>query len=239
MKKLMLIIFIPFYACSQPLDQEKEMIENHAYYREIVKSFYSLLNEERNVRKQMSEVYLYAYLDTGVINEVNQFVDDLTFGQPVDSIKKIIDKSVIFDDGLQFAVYMELSFSETERVFFELGSKDRPSIIQHIWLSDGSLLSDRMKGDISPQSLLLVGVIRSETNFVDVRETPSKSSHIINKLTTGELFYYTPDSEEWWVVSKIDGNRGALGYIHKKEVIPYYEMTLELKRKVVKLRNSE
>jgi hypothetical protein len=237
-KIIFFFLCIPFLACSQP--QENDWVKQHQEdYKNVVKNFYALLYNEQASNQKLSDVYWDASLDSGMLKKIKPYLNELTGGLPKDEIFKIIDKTEVFDEGLQFAVYLELSFSINDKIYLELGS-DIPSIIDKIWLSDGTLLSNRVRNESPVQKLLLVGVINDKNGYTNVREAPSNDAKVIDKITDKEYFYYVPNSNsDWWQVSRKDDIKAIVGYVHKSRILKYSAMPNEIKQKIVKDRKSD
>lgn len=235
---ILFFLCIPFLACSQP--QENDWVKQHQEnYKSIVKDFYALLYNQQPSNQILSEVYWDASLDSGMFKKIKPYLNELTGGLPKDEIYRIIDKAEVSDEGLQFAVYLELSFSKNNRIYFELGS-DIPSIIDKIWLSDGILLGSKVRSESPVQKLLLVGIINDKDGYTNVREAPSNEAKVIDKITDKEFFYYVPNSNsDWWQVSRKDDIKAIVGYLHKSRILKYSAMPTEIKQKIAKDRKSD
>jgi hypothetical protein len=238
MKIILFLLFIPFLACSQP--QENDWVKQHQEdYRNVVKNFYALLFNEKSSNQMLSAVYWDASLDSGMFKKIKPYLNELTGGLPKDEIFRIIDKAEICDEGLQFAVYFELSLSKNNKIYLELGS-DIPSTIDKIWLSNGTLLGSSVRNESPVQKLLLVGIINDKDGYTNVREAPSNEAKVIDKITDKEYFYYVPNSKsDWWQVSRKDYIKAIVGYIHKNRILKYSEMPNEIKKHISKDRKSD
>ncbi len=167
------------------------------------------------------------------------YLHELINGLSKEEIFKIIDKAEVSDEGLQFGVYLGLSFSETKKIYFGLGA-DMPTIIDAIWLSDGTLLDSKVCNESPVQKLLLVGIINDKDGYTNVREAPSNEAKVIDKITDKEYFYYVPNSNsDWWQVSRKDDIKAIVGYVHKSRILKYSTMPNEIKQKIAKDRKSD
>ena len=239
MKILLFFLWIPYLACSQP--QENDWVKEYQEdYKNVVKNFYTLLYNEKTNNQKLSEIYWDATLDSGMFKKLKPYLNEITGGLSKDEIFKIIDKAEISDDGLQFGVYIELSFSGAKRICFELGSKDLPTIIQYIGLSDGTLLGSIVRNESPTQKLLLVGISNVKDGYINVREAPSNEAKVIDRITDKEYFYYVPNSNSEWVqVSRKDDIKAIIGYVYKSQIIKYFAMPNEIQKKVAKERKSD
>lgn len=229
------ILCIPFLAYSQT--QENDWIKQHQEeYRNVVKNFYTLLYNEHISNQMLSKVYLDASLDSGMFNKIKPYLGEITFGLSKHQIFIIIDKAEISSEGLLFGVYLELSFSEKKKIYFELSS-DIPTMIEYIWLSDGTLLSNKACNEFPVQMLLLVGGVNDINGYADVMETASINSKVVDKFTNNEFFYYVPNSNcDWWQVSRKDDIKEIIGYVNKKQILKYSSMPNEFQTDIRKKR---
>lgn len=239
MKMFCIFLSIPLIACCQ-INETKWIELHNKDYKNIVKKFYFTLYEKESTNKNLAEVYLDAALDTGILKKVKPYFKKLTGKLSKEEIYKIIDRAEVTDEGLQFGVYVELLISDYEKIYFELGSKDLPTIIQYIWLGDGTLFNSLISSDsFFVQKLLLVGIINDKDGFSNIREKPSINSKIVDKFTTEDFFYYTPDNaNDWWLVYRQDDIKARVGYIHKSRIIKYSKMSDSIKEKITKKRQS-
>lgn len=174
-----------------------------------------------------------------VFKKMKPYLHELINGLSKEEIFKIIDKAEVSDEGLQFGVYLGLSFSETKKIYFGLGA-DMPTIIDAIWLSDGTLLDSKVCNESPVQKLLLVGIINDKDGYTNVREAPSNEAKVIDKITDKEYFYYVPNSNsDWWQVSRKDDIKAIVGYVHKSRILKYSTMPNEIKQKIAKDRKSD
>lgn len=238
MKILLFFLCIPFLACSQ--SQENNWVkDNQEDFKNVVKNFFVLLYNEQTTNQKLSEVYWDATLDSGMFKKIKPYLNELTNGLTKVEIFKIIDKAEISDEGLQFGVYIELSFSGDKKIYFGLGS-DIPTIIEYIWLSDGTLLGSKVRNETPAQKLLLVGIINDKDGYTNVREAPSNEAKVIDKITDKEYFYYVPNSHnDWLQVSRKDDIKTVIGYVHKSRILKYSAMPNEIQKKVAKERKSD
>ncbi|MFN9582475.1 MAG: SH3 domain-containing protein, partial [Bacteroidota bacterium] len=200
---------------------------------------YTSLYNEKTTDQKISEMYWDATLDSGMFNKIKPYLNELTGGLPKNEVYKIIDKSEISDEGLQFAVYLELSFSKNNKIYLELGS-DMPSIIDKIWLKDGTLLGSKVRNESPVQKFLLVGILNDKYSYANVRVAPSNEAKVIDKIINKELFYYVPNSNsDWLQVSRKDDIKATIGYVHNSQILKYSAMPNEIQKKVVKERNSD
>lgn len=238
MKILLFFFCLPILACSQA--QENNWVNQHQKdYKNVLKDFYALLYNQTTTNLMLSDVYWDASLDTGMLKKVKPYLEELTNGFSKDEIFRIIDNAELCNEGLQFAVYLKLSFPKKYRIYFELGS-DMPSKIDKIWLSDGTLLSSKVRNESPVQKLLLVGVINDKDGFTNVREGPSTESKVIDKITANEYFFYIPSStSDWWQVSRKDDVKAIIGFVHNSRILKYSSIKNEMKRKIEKDRNDD
>jgi hypothetical protein len=239
MKTILFFLCVSCLVCSQP--QENDWVKQHQEdYKNAIKNFYGLLYNKMTTNQDLSEVYWDAVLDSGMFKKVNPYLNELTSGLPKDQIFKIIDKAEISDEGLQFGVYIELSFPGDKRIYIELGSKDLPTIIQGIWLSDGTLLGSKVRNEFSIRKLLLVGIINEKDGYTTVMEAPSNEAKVIDKITDKEYFYYVPNSSSDWLhVARKDDIKTIVGYVHKSRIVKYSAMPNEIQKKIAKERKSD
>lgn len=241
MKKIILFfLYVSFLACYQVQAQESDWVKQHQEdYKNVVKKFYSLLYNEQTTDKMLSEVYWDAALDSVIFKKMKPYLNELTGRLSKDEIFKIIDKAEVSDEGLQFAVYLELSFSKHNKIYLELGA-DIPTIIDKIWLNNGILLGSKVRNESPVQTLLLVGTINDKDGYTNIRERPSKNAKITDKITDKEYFYYVPNSNsDWWQVSRKDDIKAIVGYVHKDRILKYSAISNEMKKKVTKDRKSD
>lgn len=238
MKIILFFLCIPFLACSQP--QENDWVKQHQEdYKNVVKNFYAILYSEQTSNQKLSKVYWDASLDSGMLKKIKLNLNELTSGLTKDEIFKIIDKTEVTNEGLQFGVYLELSFPESKKIYFGLGS-DIPTTIEYIWLSDGILLGSKMRNESPVQKLLLVGVINDKDGYTNVREAPFNDAKVINTITDKEYFYYVPNSNsEWWQVSRKDDMKAIAGYVHKSRILKYSAMPNEIQKKITNDRKGD
>lgn len=232
------LLLSPFLAYTQA--RENVWVEQHKKdYRNVVKNFYSLLFNEKSSNEQFSEIYWDASLDSAMIKKTRSFFNELTSGLKKDEVLKIIDKAEISDEGLKFSVYVKLVLSETNQIYFELGS-DLPSIVDKIWLNDGVLLGSKIRAERPIQKLLLVGTIEDKDGYTNIRKTPSTQSKVVGKIMENEYFFYVPNYiSDWWLVSKKDDLKTIIGYVHKSRIIKYGKMSKRLQDQISKERNGD
>lgn len=235
MKIIILFLCFPFLACSQ--SQEKDWVKQHQEdYKNVVKNFYTIIYSNQASSQKISDVYWDASLDSGMFYKIEPYLKELTDGLSVEEIFKIIDKAEAYDDGLQFGIYIELPLSEKNKIYFGLGS-DIPTIIEYIWLSDGTLLGSKVRNESPVQKLILVGTINDKDGYSNVRKNPDKNAQIITKFTKNEIFYFTPTKSDWWPVYKEEGGK-QIGFINKTRILRYIDFPPKLKEKVKKLRGG-
>lgn len=229
MKKILFLLFLPLLGYSQTA--ETDWIKQYQTdYKNIVKDFYKILYDKKSINKNLSSFYWDAVLDTSMLKKIRPYTDELTCGLSKNELLSIIDDAEISDEGLQFSVYIKLSMTNGKHIYFELGSKDLPSIIQNIWLSDGVLFSSIIQNEIPVQKLLLVGASNEKEGYTIVRKNPSNSSDVVDRFTIKEYFYYVPNStNDWWLVARKDDTRAILGYVNKNQIMKYSEMPNEVK----------
>jgi len=173
-----------------------------------------------------------------IFQKIKVHFSDLTNGLSISEITKLIEKSKVYNEGLEFSDYLELSFSENKKIYFELNT-DTPTQIIYIWLSDGNSLYSIISNEPNPQKLLLAGAINDKDGYSNIRERPSKNAKIIDRFTDKEYFYYIPNSSsDWWQVSRKDNLKCIIGYMHRSKIFNYYEMPGILKTKVLKDRKG-
>mgnify|MGYP002375931239 FL=1 len=129
-----------------------------------------------------------------------------------------------------------MPLSEKNKIYFGLGS-DIPTIIEYIWLSDGTLLGSKVRNESPVQKLILVGTINDKDGYSNVRKNPDKNAQIITKFTKNEIFYFTPTKSDWWPVYKEEGGK-QIGFINKTRILRYIDFPPKLKEKVKKLRGG-
>lgn len=168
-----------------------------------------------------------------IMLELKKHRQELTQGLSLDSVCKIIDQSKEHGEPDEFSQYVELTFPNNHKVFFDL-STETPSFINWIWLNNGDLLNAIIYRDIPVVKMKWVGMINDKDGFVNVREAPEQESKIVRKIGKNEIFYYTPIGDsDWWPISTDE--RGAyIGYIHKSEVLIYPNFPKEVKDKLKK-----
>lgn len=238
MKNIFLLL-IPFL-CFSEFKQNDLPNRYQKNYVRVVKQFYIFLYNGKETNKKFSDVYWEATLNTQMLKELKPYMNELTNGLSQNEIFKIIDEAQISDEGLKFGIYVELSFPNGKNLYFELGSKDMPVIIQNIWLSDGTLLDSKVHKESNAEELLLVGMINDNDGFTNVRYKPSTSSKVVAKISNNKYLYYVPNSDrEWWAVAMKDDIKAIIGYVHKSRIIKYSDMPREIKRKVIKERDSD
>lgn len=237
-KITLFLLFSPLLAYTQT--RESVWIEQHKNeYRSVVKKFYSSLYNEQSSNKEFSETYWDASLDSAMIKKTRSFFNELTSGLQKAEVLKLIDNAEISDEGLKFSVYVKLVLSETNQIYFELGS-DLPSVIDKIWLSDGVLLGSKIRAERPIQKLLLVGIIEDKESYANVREFPSRQSKVVGKIMANEYIFYVPNSKsDWWQVSKKDDLKAIIGYVHKSRIIQYGKMPKRLQNQLARERNRD
>lgn len=165
------------------------------------------------------------------------YFNKLTFGLSYAEISKQINKAIIFNDGLDFTDYLELTLKGNQRIYFQF-TADMPTIIERVWLNDGTALDDLVNNEKSKQKLLLVGSINDKDGYVNIREKKFEKSKIVGKIIEGDFFYYIPNSiDDWWEISKEDNFKKMLGFIHKSKILNYKSLSTKLKNKIRDSRN--
>jgi hypothetical protein len=163
----------------------------------------------------------------------------LTQGFDYSYICQLIDLALIYDEGFEFGMYLELIFPNGMSVYFEM-NKDTPKQILYIWLPTGESLKGLIRGEQGEkvEKLQRPGIINDPDGYTNIREKPDKNSAIVGKFVRNELFYYTPISgSDWWPVYKTDGGK-QIGYVHKSRILRYIDFPPKLKEKVRKLRGG-
>lgn len=238
MKIIFLLLYIPFLVWSQP-HQNTWVNQHQEDYKNVIKNFYALLYGKQISNQKLSNVYWNASLDSEMSKKIKPYLKELTGGLPKNEVFEIIDKAEVSDEGLQFSVYVELSFLKAKRIYFGLSS-DIPTIIEYIWLSDGTLLNSKIEKKCPAQKLLLVGAISDKDDYTNIRDKPLKNAKVIDKITDQEYFYYVPNgNSNWWQVSRKDEAKAIIGYVHKSRILKYSVMPDEIKIKVIKDRKSD
>ena len=70
----------------------------------------------------------------------------------------------------------------------------------------------------APASGLLPAHVIREGGYTNVRQDPSTSAIIVNKIADGSPIKYKKYNAKWCIVYDLAGNR--LGYMHASKVIP-------------------
>lgn len=224
---------------------------NQNDYKNHIKKFYSMLLLEKFVSvKEMDSIYYTAYegsstgtslFESVVIEKIRQHTNELTYGLNYESICKIIDKSKIIDEKIQFAIVLELEFPNNIKLYFEMND-DSPISIQNIWLPTGKVFSYEIieKESTTDYMYLRPGLINDKDGFVNIRKESNAKSKIVGKLSLNELFFYSPNSfENWWPVFRNDNSSvKPIGYIHKSRIIEYKNFPIKMKKLVIMKRSG-
>ncbi len=169
-------------------------------------------------------------ISSPVLHDLRKRLPELTLGMDYETMSKIIDKSVLCNEGSLFTDLLEMVFPNKKSIFVELNT-NIPNQIEYIWLSSGNEIS-------SKQKFFRPGMLKEPNGYTYLKERPLASSKITRKLTAGQVFYYIPDQDfEWWAIYKTDGH-GFLGYIHKSKILVYSEFPVIFKNKVKKARGG-
>jgi len=197
-----------------------------------------LKEKSNNYLKYQNEIATHSEtLESQVLFRMKTYKEQLTHDLNYENICKQIEFSLVYNQGTEFSMLLELKLSEKNIIFFEI-NKDTPKKIQYIWLSSGESLGDLVQGYKSIQKLKLPGIINDPDGYTNVREKPDKNSKIVAKFIKNEVFYYTPTNEsEWWSVYKEEGGK-QVGYIHKNKILNYTDFPPKLKEKVKKQRGG-
>jgi hypothetical protein len=146
-----------------------------------------------------------------------------------------LDKSVfdVINQAIWLSKTLVLNFEEGN-MYFSLGYEEDmvTPIIFGIYNTEGALILN------SEDFLKLRGGIVDRDGFVNVREMPSISGEIVQKLHVYDFIWYTPSTlSNWWRVYGIDQFR-FLGYVHKSRIEFFDYLSKSQKLKIIE-RNVE
>jgi hypothetical protein len=209
--------------------------DNSYFLQDSLKKEYSDIPFQlRNSREKKINIYKTSSF---LFKKAKPYFNRLTLGLTHAEISKQIEKAIIFNDGLNFTDYLELTLKGNQKIYFQF-TADMPTIIEDIWLNDGVLFDDLMNNEKSKEKLLLVGGINDKDGYVNIRETKFGKSKVVGRIKNNDFFYYIPNSEnDWWEVSKEDNYRKTQGFVHKSRILNYTYLSTELKNKIKKSRN--
>lgn len=173
-----------------------------------------------------------------ILNKMRKYKEQLTQGLGYKSLSNLIDSSLLYNEGWEFSMTLELNFPNKRSVFFEM-NRDAPKQIEYIWLPSGESLGDLVFGNSPVEKLERPGIINDPDGYTNIRERPDIHSAVTGKFVKDEIFYFTPvGGSNWWPVYRdFDGKQ--LGYIFYDRILTYADFPTELKEKVNKERGEE
>jgi len=176
-------------------------------------------------------------LESSILLDMRNYKENLTQGLSYENICKLIDSSFVYDEGIEFSMFVEISFLDGSGIYFEI-NKDTPRQIQYIWLSNGESLGNLIQGDKEIELLQRPGIINDPDGYTNIREKPEINSKVVGRLTINDIFYYTPTrNNNWWPVSYRFGEKPS-GYIHRSRIKVFKDFPIELKEKIKKQRSG-
>jgi hypothetical protein len=234
-----ILIFSFILCCNSCGGQGPKPDPNYTIHKNTILRFYEVLFDEKANNSDLAELYWDATFDSSLLLKVRDFILDLTVDSSLIKTKSSVADVRISDQGLEFGIYLSLNLSKNQLIHLELG-KDTPTYIEYIWLSDGSLLSDRLNKTTSVRYLIFAGIIKDKDGFVNIRSEPSNTASIKGKLNANELMYYTPSTQTtWWKVYSKDSQNSFLGYVHSSRVVSFNELSFAQQQEIRKIRNQE
>jgi len=222
------IILTIIFLLTQSTKCLEDRYVNH--YRNLLIRFYSNLYSENASQDSIASIYTYGEYEkdshntnrySGLFLQIRKhYFNDLTNGLELTEIVKIINRVKPAASITEFGVIMEVPVSDSYSIFYEL-DRDIPGKIENIYSKGlfeiGNFLLDQQK-----EYLLLPGVINDKDGYVNIRKEPNINSEIVGKITTKEIFSFTPDIEkDWWRV-----HLGEItGFVHKSRITRSYSLS--------------
>lgn len=171
-----------------------------------------------------------------VLSKIKNYKQVLTQGGDYELICSLICSATIFDEGLEFSMFLELAFPNGKSILFEM-NKDTPKQILYIWISNVESLSDLVQKH-NVNRLQRVGSVNDSDGYLNVRGKANNQSPVIGMLRRDEIFYYIEDERTcWWAVYREEGGK-RLGYVHKSRILKYNMFPEALKEKVRRQRSG-
>lgn len=227
--------FFTLGACSQRQEQQTHFTAHEM----ALLHFYELLFSSDATYSNLASVYWDPEKDTGLLRKLKLMKPALTADTTLVAIQTAVRNATWTDQGLQFGLYAAVQLTSQQTVYFEM-TKDTPTYIEYIWLSDGTLLHDRLKNKSNPRYLLLVGCIVDSDGFVNIRNAPEKSAKVNGTMPAGTVVYYSPNGQLPWVkVYKKDAQEGFLGYVHLSRIMPFERLKPKQQAEIRLIRNRD
>ena len=150
--------------------------------------------------------------------------NSITFDYSADSIKKVITKAKVLDEGNEMCVLVQLEFPNKKLVFVEV-SKDSDYDINCFYLPDGSNME-------APTVFMKRPAMMNEETLV--HRLPNESSETIRLVKKDELFFFTPNSSTDWVkIYNSFEDEEPIGYLRKTGFIFFEDFPDNIKKEVV------
>ncbi|MGQ1908994.1 hypothetical protein ACT3CE_04335 [Marinifilum sp. RC60d5] len=178
--------------------------------KDCVDIFYERINNPQ----KYSSVYF---------NEIVKFKKLFLFSGYENSIDSIIENSLIYDEGLQSDVSVDLLFPNGKTIYFHMNKyKDEPVYITGIYFSNGeSYYNYLFKGieGVTEDYLKRLAIINDPDDYTNVRKGKGYNYPVVYKIETNEEFLFTPNSNcNWWKVQ--DKSDTKNGFMHKSRIKP-------------------
>ncbi|GAA4458642.1 hypothetical protein GCM10023092_27260 [Rurimicrobium arvi] len=208
------------------------MKQQEHYYKSFIKKFYVIVCASRTDIGLLKEVFWDAQRDTNIFGKLKSFCTELSAGLPEKKLFQLIDSAKVSEEGLEFGLIIPVNVSATNTIYFEL-SCDSPSIIEYIWLNDGTSLNSIINNNVPHEKLFLVGSVNDKDGYVNIRNGPSSTAKVTGTLTDRDYFYYIPNGNtDWWQVARTENLKALTGYVHKSRILRFNDMSRSLKNKV-------
>ncbi len=207
----------------------------------LISKFYQFIHQDEVTNMELESVFYAISYEKEIRNNANFLPTDnslfhkkiklhahnITNGLDLSSINAVIDNAACYISHNKYTVIVELKLNSKQSCSFEI-NRDKPYLIQNIWLGDGrSLISLIM--NYKPIDLLLrPALISDKDGYTNIRKERSAKSEIVGVLHNGEQFFYVQNYySDWLEVYKNNSHaEKSIGFIHKSRIVKIEEQIL-------------